>query len=132
LNAPAEKINNQIFNVGDNRLNYSLAELGEKVKKVALKFDIDLEVNIIQAEAQDTRNYVVSFKKIKDILGFEASIMLEDGLFEIIEKFKLGIYYDYKNNFYSNLLVTKNLKDDFYNLNTRKTLYAPISENSLA
>jgi nucleoside-diphosphate-sugar epimerase len=132
LDAPANKIKNQIFNVGDSRLNMTLGQLGEKVKEVAKNFNIDLEIKLIQANVQDKRNYAVSFNKITQILGFKASIMMEEGLSEIIKKFEIATYKEYKNIIYSNLLTTKALIPEFYNITNRKKLYAPISENSSA
>jgi len=129
LNAPENKIRSQIFNVGDSRLNMTLGQLGEIVRNVASKNDIDLEIKIIEGNDSDKRNYSVSFKKIKSILNFEASILMEDGIYEIIEKFRKGVYNDYKNGNYSNLLTTKNLVTEFYDPLNRKNLYAPISEN---
>jgi nucleoside-diphosphate-sugar epimerase len=128
LNVPSSKIRNQIFNVGDSRLNMTLGQLGNKVKEVAESFNIDLELKVIQANNQDKRNYKVSFEKIKNLLNFRASIMMEQGISQIIEKFKIGIYTNFKDKKYSNLLTTQSIVSEFYNINTNKKLYTLISE----
>jgi nucleoside-diphosphate-sugar epimerase len=128
LNSPVKTIENQIYNVGDSRLNMTLKQLGEKIKNIASTFNIDLEINIVEAKPQDTRNYAVSFSKIKAVLGFEATILMEEGLTEIIEKFKNGIYSNYTDSVYSNLLSTIEIKSEFYNNNKREKMYAPLSE----
>lgn len=55
----------QIFNVGSNRQNYKLMDIGGLVKK-ALP-DVIIEV---KKDALDKRNYKVKFDKISRILGF--------------------------------------------------------------
>ena len=128
LDAKPETVQNQIFNVGDSRLNMTLMDLAVKVKAVSKKFGIDLKVNVIDGENIDKRNYAVSFKKIVNTLNFKASMLMEDGIEEILIKFNNGSYSDYKTERYSNLSTTKTSLPNFYDPNTRKNLYAPISE----
>jgi len=128
LDAKPEIVQNQIFNVGDSRLNMTLMDLANKVRAVSQKFGIDLKVNVIDGENIDKRNYAVSFKKIANTLNFKASMLMEDGIEEILIKFNNGSYSDYKTERYSNLSITKTSLPNFYDPNTRKNLYAPISE----
>lgn len=128
LDAKPERVQNQIFNVGDTRLNMTLMDLANKVKAVSKGFGVDLKVNVVDGENVDKRNYAVSFKKIANSLGFKASMLMEDGIEEILVKFKGGSYRDYKTDRYSNLTTTKTVLPNFYDKDTRKSLYAPISE----
>ena len=54
-----------------------------------------------------TRNYVVDFSKVRDSLGFEPCVSVEDGIKEIIEYLNKGIFLDYNTNrnFYGNYLI---------------------------
>jgi nucleoside-diphosphate-sugar epimerase len=129
LDAPESKVHNQIFNVGDSRLNMTLLDLGNKVKEVSKKFGVNLKINIIDGENVDKRNYAVSFSKIAHVLNFKASALMEEGVEEIMIKIQGGEYGNYKEMHYSNLITTKNYVPEFYNEDTRRRLYAPISEN---
>jgi nucleoside-diphosphate-sugar epimerase len=65
LNAPREKVHNEVFNVGSNSNNYRVREIAEIVAQVfpgcALSFgSLD----------SDNRSYRVNFDKIASVLGF--------------------------------------------------------------
>ena len=45
-----------------------------------VKENIDIETNIIQTKSDDNRSYHISYKKIKDILGFETKKTIEDAI----------------------------------------------------
>jgi nucleoside-diphosphate-sugar epimerase len=78
LEAPKEKVDHQIFNVGDDDLNYQIREVGRIVEK-----EIDgAEVRFVEHK-EDERTYRVSFDKINYILGWEAERTIEDGVEEI-------------------------------------------------
>jgi nucleoside-diphosphate-sugar epimerase len=122
-------VQSQIFNVGDKRLNMTILQLAEAVKssveKQGRKVSISVEENI-----QDQRNYAVSFEKIRTMLGFEAAILMEAGIQEMIENFKQGRYKDYRDQIYSNVAMTKIASSEFYDPMQSMKLYAPI-ENRL-
>jgi hypothetical protein len=103
--------------------------LGNKVKLVSQKFGVNLKINIVDGADVDKRNYAVSFSKIANILNFKALTLMEEGVEEIMLKIKGGKYSDYKEMHYSNLITTKNYVPEFYKKDTRRRLYAPISEN---
>ena len=58
LNAPSQKINGEIFNVGFK--NQTVNELADDVKNV-----IGKDVKIINTKSDDNRSYHVSSEKIK-------------------------------------------------------------------
>ncbi|TQQ80274.1 SDR family oxidoreductase [Halonotius roseus] len=80
LEADEEKVNHQIFNVGDNDLNYQIKEVGRIVEE---NVD-DAEVRFVEHK-EDERTYRVSFDKINYILGWETQHDIADGVQEIKE-----------------------------------------------
>lgn len=80
LEAPAEKIDHQIFNVGDNDLNYQIKEVGRIVEDVIP----DAEVRFVE-DKEDERTYRVNFDKINHILGWETERDIANGVEEIQE-----------------------------------------------
>lgn len=80
LEAEEEKIDHQIFNVGDNDLNYQIKKVGRIVEE-----NIEgAEVRFVEHK-EDERTYRVSFDKINYILGWEAEYDIADGVREIKE-----------------------------------------------
>ena len=69
LQAPAEAIHNEVFNVGDTSQNYRVREIAEVVGEVFP----DCRVSF-GAPGQDNRSYRVSFEKIrKHLPGFRCA-----------------------------------------------------------
>ena len=68
----------QIFNVGDNEMNYSKMELAENVTK-------HTNCEIIDSDMQDfdKRHFIISFDKIR-ALGFRADRSLDAGIQELV------------------------------------------------
>ena len=95
--AEKELVDRQIFNVGDNDLNYRISEVGETVAKIVP----DAEVKYIKYK-EDDRTYRVSFDKINYVLGWKAKWGLEDGIKEMKKMIEeLGIR-DYRKDKYRN------------------------------
>jgi nucleoside-diphosphate-sugar epimerase len=78
LEAPEESVDHQIFNVGDNDLNYQIQEVGRIVEDNVP----GAEVRFVEHK-EDERTYRVSFDKINHILGWEAEYDIADGVKEI-------------------------------------------------
>jgi nucleoside-diphosphate-sugar epimerase len=119
LEASQEKVSREIFNVGDEKNHMRINELAEMIKVIIQK---DKPVTIVtQKEMSDKRDYRVSFKKIRDTLGFTATVNLTQGIEEMYECFKKGIYkQNYFDPFYSNLEMTKVYLEEFNTLNYKK------------
>lgn len=120
LEARPELVQSQIFNVGDNRLNMTIGQLGELVGRTARAYR-DVSVQVEQG-SQDRRNYRVSFEKIRSTLGFEAETTLEAGVQEMVEALRDGAYGDFRDPVYSNVATTRAALRDFYESDE---LYAP-------
>lgn len=84
MEAPNEKINGQIFNIG--LTNLQIRSLAFIVRETV---PIPVTINIAPDDS-DKRNYNVSFKKAKDLLGFEAKTSIEEGIREIYDALKYG------------------------------------------
>lgn len=85
-----EKINGQIFNVGGDELNYQIGQLGKMVADIVER-QTGKKVEIEWYGDPDKRSYRVSFKKIKETLGWKPSKMAEDGVVEIVDKLEKGV-----------------------------------------
>ena len=85
LEAPKEKVNKEIFNVGSDEQNYQIFDLARRVAKaVGIPFKYEWY------GIPDHRSYRVSFKKIKEILNFSPDYNAEKGAAEIWEALKSG------------------------------------------
>lgn len=124
LEADIEKVSNQIFNVGDSRLNMTIDKVGQIVAEEVKKFR---EVELVELPFQsDRRNYAVSFNKIKNTLGFSAETLMEQGVREMVENFSKGLYASYKEPIYSNLESTKKIAQVYFNELKTRNLYRPL------
>jgi nucleoside-diphosphate-sugar epimerase len=97
LQAPVSLISGQVFNVGDNRLNHTLSEVAEVIKRVSPNTRVEFLDN------SDRRNYRVSFDKIEKRLGFRCQHSLEDGVREIKLALESSQIPNYRNIRFSNL-----------------------------
>lgn len=89
MTAPAEKIANEVFNVGFQ--NMSIMDIARTVKKVVEeihpeKGDLPIEVT----ESDDKRSYHINSDKIKRILGFEPKHTVEDAIRDLCNAFEEG------------------------------------------
>ncbi len=79
LEAPAESVSGEIFNIGSYNSNHRLAELVEKISNIVPTVEVE------HVENEDRRNYRVAFDKVHSRLGFVCERTLEDGIREIYE-----------------------------------------------
>ena len=103
LNAPLEKINGQIFNVGFK--NQSVNELANDVKEV-----IGSDIKITNTKSDDNRSYHVSSEKIKDILNFNTKYSVKDAVLDLKNAFENKILTNtFNNEFFFNIKRKKNI-----------------------
>ncbi len=112
LEKTEKEVSRQIINVGDDNLNITIGDLALLVANIIKKDRNGKPIEIItNNDANDARNYRVSFKKIKKLLGFQATIDIKKGLEEIYYNFKKGRYKrNYKDPIYINVEMTKLLQ----------------------
>lgn len=89
LTAPADKIQNETFNIGYQ--NLSLMEIAELVREVVTKkFPERAGVEIVTTPTDDIRSYHINSDKIRRVLGFQPSHTIEDAVAELCDAFKDG------------------------------------------
>lgn len=97
LNAPIEDVRGQVFNVGGNRLNYTINDLANITKDVFPNIKIVKNNDLV-----DRRNYRVNFTKIEKILGFRPKVGIRQGMHELKEAFERNELKDLNDSRYSN------------------------------
>ena len=103
LDAPIQKVNGQIFNVGFK--NQSVNELANDVKKI-----IGDDVKIINTKSDDNRSYHVSSEKIKEILGFSTKYSVKDAVLDLKTAFeKKFLINTFDNEFFYNIKRMNNI-----------------------
>ncbi len=92
LEAPIEKVHNQFFNNGCDRLNHQIIELAETVVRTVPGCSLEI---LARADV-DQRTYKTSFKKFETTFpGFAFQFDIEDGAIELCEKLQeLGITHE--------------------------------------
>ena len=97
IEAPLHKVGNQVFNVGDSSQNYTIAELGRMISELVPGTHVEESRN-----NDDPRSYRVSFDKIRNTLGFRASLDVKEGVREMVEAVREGRVGDWHDPIYSN------------------------------
>lgn len=111
LDAPDEKIRNQIFNCGSQ--NMSIMEIAKIVKKVVEEtYPEKGEIPIVVTDSDDPRSYHINSDKIKNILGFVPKYSIEDAVRDLCNAFK------------NNKLPESFDDDRYYNVRTMKKIDA--------
>jgi len=89
LEAPEDVVAGQVFNAGRSGENYRKLDI---VEAVQAKVDTG-KVTYVRRD-EDPRDYKVSFDKIRSVLGFETTMVLPDGVGEIIAALAAGQFPD--------------------------------------
>jgi dTDP-D-glucose 4,6-dehydratase len=87
----------EIYNIGSNHETYTIAGVGEIVKKIVPEAEL-----VTQAADQDRRNYKVNFSKIQLMVGFRTKWSVEDGVRQVVSAIRAGEITDYREARYSN------------------------------
>jgi nucleoside-diphosphate-sugar epimerase len=97
LEAPEHVVSHQVFNVGSDDQNHTLAQVADLVAAAVPGTRIRYEPG-----ASDEANYRVSFASIRDAIGFRPTRTLADGVAEIKAAIERGTVTDYADVRYSN------------------------------
>lgn len=97
LEAPAERIRREVFNVGSTEENYRKLDLVELVRPHAP----EAAVEFVQKK-EDPRDYRVSFAKVKERLGFVPSKSVPDGIADVASLVRQGVLSDFERPEYRN------------------------------
>ncbi len=100
INAPAEQVSHEVFNVGDTAENYTKAMLIDVIRAQVP----DLRVSFVP-RTEDPRDYRVDCDKIHAVLGFDVSVRVPAGIAEIIAAVRAGVFADPDAPRYSNSAI---------------------------
>lgn len=85
LEAPAEKVRCQAFNVGINEENYRVKDIADEIQKILPSS----KIKILSKSSRDERSYRVDFSKIKTVLtNFEPKWNLRTGTKQLLDAYK--------------------------------------------
>jgi nucleoside-diphosphate-sugar epimerase len=98
LEADADVVAGQVFNVGSEQGNYRVAELGKRVAAAVPGTRVEMA-----SDSPDPRSYRVSFQKIRDALGFRCERSLDDGIREVADALRTGEIADFRDDRYYNV-----------------------------
>jgi len=110
LEAPDEKIANQIFNVGYQ--NLSIMEIARLVKRVVEEeFPENGPVGIVTTPSDDMRSYHINSDKIRRVLGFAPRHSIEEAVRDLCRAFRQGrLENSMSDDIYYNVRRMKNLR----------------------
>lgn len=87
----SETMANHIYNIGDESLNFSKIDIANAIHQY-----IDFEIVNSSLPDLDTRNFLVSFAKIRNA-GFKTKRSLDDGIQDLIKLYKFYKIYSHYN-----------------------------------
>lgn len=93
-----QKVNKEVFNVGDTSENYQKKTIAEEILKVIPT----AKIQYVKKD-EDPRDYKVNFDKIKRILKFSITRRLPDGIREVHKAVKEGIILNPEDKKYYNV-----------------------------
>ena len=102
IKSKKKNVENQIFNLSNDKLNLKIIEIAKKVKNTFKNADLNVKKTSI-----DPRNYKVTSKKMKNKTGFVAKKSIEDALKEIKDMFRFKKIKNPDNKIYNNFLSLK-------------------------
>ena len=79
LDAEPDHVRGEVFNVGRSSENYRKLDLIEEIQKQTTSGSV-----AYVPRNEDPRDYKVSFEKVRDVLGFETTSTVPDGIAEIL------------------------------------------------
>ena len=110
IQSSKDKINGEIFNVGSDEQNYQILPLAKEVAK-----SIKIPFKKMWYGDPDSRSYKISFKKIRNVLGYKTKFTVSDGAKEIFTSLNKGTITDSIKTktveWYKYLLESKNITD---------------------
>lgn len=84
MTADSGVVNGRCYNIGIG--NYQVRTIGAIVREI-VPFPVDIQ---IAPDDPDRRDYRVSFDRLKNDVGFEATVSIEDGVKEVYNALKYG------------------------------------------
>ena len=78
IKSPKDKVSGEMFNVGSDNQNYQILQLAKEIAKA-----LNIPFKKQWYGDPDSRSYKISFKKIKDTLGYNTKISVSSSAKEI-------------------------------------------------
>jgi len=94
----------RVFNVGSEEQNATLGDVGRIINNL-----VPRATYLDSGRDGDRRNYRVSFRRIRDELGFVPDWTLEAGIRQVLEALRKGEVSDYRDPKYSNVEFLKEM-----------------------
>jgi len=85
--ADETKVAYNVFNVGNDEENYQKRMIVEEIKKRIPGSKVKYVF-----KKEDPRDYRVSFKKIREMLNFHITKKVPDGIYEVLEALRFGLF----------------------------------------
>lgn len=98
VEASASVAASQVFNVGADNLNFTVGEIADKVVEQIPDTVVEYYDRI-----EDRRSYRVSFKRIRDLMGFLPLRTVDDAIREVRAMLQTGVVHDYGDDVYHNV-----------------------------
>jgi len=110
IECPKEKIEGEIFNVGNK--NIKIFDIAMSIKKIIEEKYPDLGIiNVKKTESNDARSYRINSDKVFQTIGFKPKRDINDSIISICEAFKKGLLDEScgKNVWYNNVQTMKEI-----------------------
>ena len=98
LSAPLDKVQGQVFNIGDSKENYTKAQIVQTICSL-LDFPVDIEK---VDKKEDPRDYRVSFEKLRAFLALDMKRTIRHGAAEVIAAINQGVFSNTQDARYRN------------------------------
>ena len=87
LEAPLERVSFQVFNAGGDENNATKQTIVDIIKSLVPEAPVRY-----QEHGTDPRNYRVDFDRIREAIYFEPSITIQDGVVELLDALRQGLF----------------------------------------
>lgn len=109
LDAPTELVAGRVYNVGSDEQNATLGDVGRLINRMVPEAEY-----VDSGRDGDRRNYRVSFKRIRDELGFTPEWSMEAGVRQVLKALESGRISNYRDPQYSNVLHLSEMDGSVY------------------
>jgi nucleoside-diphosphate-sugar epimerase len=106
IGSPVELVGGRTYNVGSDEQNATLGDVGKLIHRLVPEAEY-----IDSGRDGDRRNYRVSFRRIRDELGFLPEWSLEGGVRQVLHALDSGAVGNYRDPKYSNVLYLSERSD---------------------
>ena len=125
LAADTDQMQNQIFNVGDSRLNMTILQLAERVRDVCAQYR-DVEISVTEKFPRIEGTIEFHSTRFSRFLTFTHRLSSNPGVEEMAHGFLNSRFGNYRDQTYSNLAMTARALSMFQDPVELARLYAPL------